>query len=513
MKLCLTALCLFTVFSPLIALSVDEEEIKSKSGITFINSPDQRGSDTLTAIKGIGKNLASAGKAGSYSIIHATSAGDEKFDADIIVIGANARVNHIKNVRRIIASYLESRYEYSAEDAKSLALFVTYYNGFYRKNMAYFKEHYKDEVLKHLKASNAGLDRKYTGWPGKSRIVIPLSGDEKPDAGKIGEKDVMEKIRKDEKGTKDRENVTKLQEKEVKKKEERVNKQREDINKRKDDITKKEETLKEEKKKNEENPDPNDKAKKDEELKKKEDELNKEKDQLKKDENKVAKEEKKVEEKKTEVATNKQNIQDDKTKAERKNESPAQREARLDAKEKELKENRPQDGIFGGKLYYLRVRDFSTDGKYRNDFYIIDPKNRKVRVKSPYPGIVGKKFDVVDKDVVVVGEKKTATSTQHYLVLLDGETLVDKKYGSDEVFWRGFVEVRENEIYAILNKNGTFYLGKFDKQLNLLQRSEVALHEDTFFSFYEDTIYVNGADRKIEVLNKADLKAVGNIVP
>ena len=122
MKLCLTALCLFTVFSPLIALSVDEEEIKSKSGITFINSPDQRGSDTLTAIKGIGKNLASAGKAGSYSIIHATGAGDEKFDADIIVIGANARVNHIKNVRRIIASYLESRYEYSAEDAKSLAL-------------------------------------------------------------------------------------------------------------------------------------------------------------------------------------------------------------------------------------------------------------------------------------------------------------------------------------------------------------------------------------------------------
>lgn len=239
MKLRLTALCLLAVLNPLLSLEVDEEEIKSKSGITFINSPNQRGSDTLAAINGIGKNLASAGKSGSYSVIHATGAGDEKFDADIIVIGANARVNHIKNVRRIIASYLETRYEYSAEDAKSLALFVTYYNGFYRKNMGYFKEHYKDEVLKHLKTSNAGLDRKYTGWPGKSRIVIPLSGDEKPDAGKIGEKDVMEKVRKDEKGTKDRENITKLQEKEVKKKEERVNKQREDLNKRKDDIAKK----------------------------------------------------------------------------------------------------------------------------------------------------------------------------------------------------------------------------------------------------------------------------------
>ncbi|HNL11948.1 MAG TPA: hypothetical protein PKM44_15665, partial [Turneriella sp.] len=102
---------------------------------------------------------------------------------------------------------------------------------------------------------------------------------------------------------------------------------------------------------------------------------------------------------------------------------------------------------------------------------------------------------------------------QHYLVKLDGETLVDKQYGSDEIFWRGFVEVRENEIYAILNKNGTFYLGKFDKDLKLLQRSEVALHEDTFFSFHEDTIYVNGADRKIEVLNRSDLKSAGNILP
>ncbi|HRP68592.1 MAG TPA: hypothetical protein PLY93_03595, partial [Turneriella sp.] len=107
----------------------------------------------------------------------------------------------------------------------------------------------------------------------------------------------------------------------------------------------------------------------------------------------------------------------------------------------------------------------------------------------------------------------TPAGLKHYLVRLDGETLVDKQYGSDEVFWRGFVEVRENEIYAIVNKNGAYYLGKFDKDLKLLQQSDVKVYEDTFFSFYEDTIYVNGSDRKIEVLNRADLKAVGNIVP
>lgn len=505
------------------ALSVNEPEIKSKSGITFINSPDTSGSDSVSAIRGIGTSLATEGNSGNaYRVIHATGQGNDKFDADIIVIGATAKVNHIKNIRRILSGYLQERYKYSAEEAKALAVFVTYYNGFYRKNLGYFKEHYKPEVLKYLSAANAGLDRSYKGWPGKSRIVIPLSGDSKPDAGKIGEKDVMDKVRKEEKdkGVKDREQITKLQDKEVKKKEERLSKERDDQQRRREDITKKEERLKEEKKKNEQNPDPNDKAKKDEELKKKEEEVAKEKEALKKDEEKTAKEEKKVEEKKSEIAQNNQDIQTDKNRAERKNETPAQREARLDAKEadirkreEEQKNNRPQDSVFGGKLYYLRVRDYSTDGKYRNDFYIIDPKARKIKVKSPYPGIVGKKFDVVDKDVVVIGEKKSATSVQHYLVKLDGETLVDKQYGSDEIFWRGFVEVRENEIYAILNKNGTFYLGKFDKDLKLLQRSEVALHEDTFFSFHEDTIYVNGADRKIEVLNRSDLKSAGNILP
>lgn len=511
------------VSMPLWALSVNEAEVKSKSGVTFINSPDTSGSDTVVEIRGIGVSLAKEGKSGNaYRVIHAVGKGDDKFDADIIVIGAKAKVDHIKNIRRILAGYLQERYRYAPEEAKSLAVFVTYYNGFYRKKLGYFKEHYKPEVLEHLSAANVGLDRSYKGWPGKSRIVIPLSADARPDAGKIGEKDVMDKVRKEEKdrGVKDRETITKLQEKEVKKKEERISKEKENIERKREEISKKEERLKEEKKKNEQNPDPQDKAKKDEELKKKEEEIAKEKEQLKKEEEKTAKEEKKVEEQKSQIAQNKQDIQTDKSRAERKNETPAQREARLDAKEAELKKreeeqknNRPQDSVFGGKLYYLRVRDYSTDGKYRNDFYIIDPKARKIRVKSPYNGIVGKKFDVIDKDVVVIGEKKTATSVQHYLVKLDGETLVDKQYGSDEVFWRGFVEVRDNEIYAILNKNGTFYLGKFDKELKLLQRSEVALHEDTFFSFHEDTIYVNGADRKIEVLNRADLKSAGNIVP
>lgn len=90
--------------APLLALSVDEDEVKTKSGVKFINNPQQAGGDSVSAITGIGRSLASTGKFGSYSVIHATGKGEDKFDADIIIIGKDARVDHIKNVRRIIAA-------------------------------------------------------------------------------------------------------------------------------------------------------------------------------------------------------------------------------------------------------------------------------------------------------------------------------------------------------------------------------------------------------------------------
>ena len=64
-------LAIFALFAPVLALEVDEEEIKSKSGIEFINGSGRRGTDTEAAIKGIGKEMAEDGRYGAYSVIHA----------------------------------------------------------------------------------------------------------------------------------------------------------------------------------------------------------------------------------------------------------------------------------------------------------------------------------------------------------------------------------------------------------------------------------------------------------
>ncbi|HOX91644.1 MAG TPA: P83/100 family protein, partial [Spirochaetales bacterium] len=96
------------------------------------------------------------------------------FDADILILGEGARVDHIRNLRRIIAGYLEKAYRYSPADANTLATFITVYNAVYRGDMAYFGLKYKPVVLKELDAANAGLALRWDQWPGHSRIVIPL---------------------------------------------------------------------------------------------------------------------------------------------------------------------------------------------------------------------------------------------------------------------------------------------------------------------------------------------------
>ena len=84
-------------------------------------------------------------------------------------------MDHIDNLRRIIAAYLESAYGYSRQDSQTLAVFVTVYNAVYRGKLDVFKQKYKTVVTKNLTANKAGLALNYAEWPGKTQIVIPLS--------------------------------------------------------------------------------------------------------------------------------------------------------------------------------------------------------------------------------------------------------------------------------------------------------------------------------------------------
>lgn len=229
-------------------LKPDEAEIQSagSSGVQFVNyeGPQPR-IDSLAAIKGIGTDLGRAlsggqprsGSALRYQVIRAVDPSvKEGLDADIIVLGRDAQVDHVRNLRWIIAGYLVQSWGYSEKDAYTLAVFVTVYNAVHRGDLKYFASKYKPVVMKELTAENAGLALRWSEWPGKTRILIPLaSGASKGklgavDTGAVSGKDVTEGFRaQPDKGVADRQAMVDIKEREAEQKRAEADKQKADL--------------------------------------------------------------------------------------------------------------------------------------------------------------------------------------------------------------------------------------------------------------------------------------------
>jgi hypothetical protein len=198
-------------------LSVSSTELQSASGadLVFVNyeGPQSR-VETAAEITAIGTGLGSSmpkdgsgqglrrGDLARYAVIRAIDPSVKTgLEADIIVIGPDAQVDHVKNLRRIIAGYLVAAWGYSAKDAATLAVYVTVYNAVHRGDMGYFSGKYKPVVTKELSAANAGLSLRYDEWAGKSRIVIPLARGAKPgaigaiDTGAVSDKATTDSLR------------------------------------------------------------------------------------------------------------------------------------------------------------------------------------------------------------------------------------------------------------------------------------------------------------------------------
>ncbi len=219
---------------PAFALDVDRAEIESAGieGVVFVNyeGPQSR-IDSLADIKGIGSSLgasiaggaASSGGADRYRVLRAVDPSvAQGFDADIIFIGSAAGVDHVRNLRWVIAGYLQAAWRYSEKDAYLIATFATFYNALHRGDMAFFNAKYKKVVTAQLSPANAGLSTRYSEWPGKSAIVIPLSSGAKAgslsavDTGAVAGKDVVASLQAEEgKGIPERQAMTDLKEREA----------------------------------------------------------------------------------------------------------------------------------------------------------------------------------------------------------------------------------------------------------------------------------------------------------
>ena len=382
-------------------------------------------------------------------------------------------------------------------------------------------------------------------------MLIPLTG--QPQKGKldsvvldvISDKKIIEEIKKDDKNIHARKSMAEI-------KETILTQEKAELEKSKSQVSKEEAQLEEEKKSLEDKKAIVQKAEKEiikareeitkepdtekqksiqKELKDKEEQLEKEKENIKKQEDEIAQKESKITDKKNKISE-KEKLLAEKEKAlekekediaadEMKKESLAEKEMikKLSKKEKELDEREDKlrskeidPNIYADKLYYLKIKEYLQDGHYNNEMVVIDPASRKILFKSPEKNICGSRYDIFSGGVVVITHKGNHT-IGHRLTLLDRNTLEPKIYGSDNIFWRSFIIIKEEFIYAIVIENGKFYLGRFDTNLKMVSLSSEEISENTFISFWDKYIYINRADKSIMVLEKETLKRIDIIKP
>jgi hypothetical protein len=235
---------------------------------------------------------------------------DEKLGGDVLSLGPNFQADHIHSLSRILTSYVQAAFDYSEKDAQTLAFYILYYNAINRKNLSFFQEKYTPELTKNLSASRVGIGKKYTEWPGKTQIIIPLE----KNILKKGDKDVtIDELEKNVNKVIDKNPTAKnLEKKDELEKviEDKTKDERNKIENKKDEVTKKETNLKDEKSKTDEKlvelqKDP---AAKKEDIAKLEDkkkELDKQTEDINKQKKEIAEKDKKIAEKEKELESKK----------------------------------------------------------------------------------------------------------------------------------------------------------------------------------------------------------------
>ena len=441
---------LFASVSSVFAISVDEDELRSvDQTIVFENYTGPHSVvNTLEQIRAIGTGLgqaiaANANTAGTtgngqkYSVIHAIDPSTkEKLDADILILGADAEVDHIRNLRHIIAGYLSAAYGYSSADAQTIATFVTVYNAVYRKNLDIFKSKYKEIVTNNLTAEKAGLSTKYAEWPGNSQIVIPVSdvsgGLSAVDTSVISDKEVISSMQEDDdKNIDARKEMVDIKEREAEQATEKAQEAQKEA-------TQAQKNADEEKAKLEE----------------------------KKEETRQAEE--KAEEAQKDADEAKQTASDQQAVADKK-QSEAQEERKSISQDQQAVAEKETANENAATVYGLNLANTSS---LNSSIVKVNASNGSVVQESELDVIRGRAMhETSDGFIAIAGENKGNSAVK--LVIIDQNSLEITKE-SEEVLSDNSVLVQDGSEYLVVIKDKIMHnVAKYDANLNLIKKSPV----------------------------------------
>ncbi len=493
-------LAVFMVFAagllPLAGQEISEPELRSVSGesITFDNyqGPYEK-IETVEEIRGIGQFMGRAlagpdsGESeyfGRYRVQRILPAeGEPGFGADLFSIEPDALVDHIDNVRRILAGYLAEAYGYSQQNAETLAFFATIYNAVYRQDFGRIAERYTPAVAAAVDSARFGLSTRFTDWAGGTQMIIPLRPTGvSPGPGlegplELADPEVIERLQEEpDRAVDERRDLADLADDTIAAEEEALARDRaaaEDADEQADEQTDGEEDDADPATTVEDGDAPGDPASADQEA-------------------------------------DRPDSQDGDTADADDTDPFAQREAAIaDATDRaqEIRDETAEDQAELGDdvtdqpqpVAFLLVRE--TGGLRLGQLVSIDAESGTQLAASDSDRIVGRQFDVIGSNYLVLTENGGTAR----LTLIDRETLDTSLTGSDQISVDSLVVTRDRgaTIFAVVQQQGSWRLGRFDGNLNLLEVSSQEVEPAGFLAFDDGSVFAQAPDGSIFSLPEA----------
>ena len=519
---------LFLVFFSLNALEVNQPELESvgKDTIEFINYTGPHSViNTKDEIAGIGSSLGEkvapnvankyeTGDNNKYYVIHAVdSSVTTGLDADILILGKNANVDHIKNLRSIISSYLVSAYGYSKADADTLAVFITVYNAVYRNDLDTYKSKYKEVVTKNLTKESCGISVNYKDWPGNTQLVIPLlnpvdGGLSTIDTTIISDSTVIESMQEeDERGVDERKNLVDIKEREADVAQEEAKEAQKEATVAKQEVTKAKEELKQV----------------EEEKKAVEKELEEAKEELaenptdKKAQEAVKEAEKKVEEVEEKVEEAVAKVEEKVEEAEKKAEEAKEAQSFADKKLTEAQTERSeiatdqQKNIADAKAeakmvttYGLQLVDSSN---LLSKLVFVDVETGKIVKSSPVQVIRNRSIVSTGNGFAAIAGD-TGENQAIRLVILDSENLEIVSQTEEDVAPNAVLVSADNYLYTVVKSTSGYVVAKYSNDLRLQAKSTLKVMETTPITVTDKGIVVTDSYGAVKLLSKSDLSTI-----
>lgn len=518
------------VFNGLFALEVNQSELKSaqeNNTIEFINyTGPHKIINSIDEIKGIGSSLGNVvsksvekntqtGNKNKYYVIHAVDETEGNLDADILFIGENATVDHIKNLRRIIAAYLSSAYGYSEKDADTLSVFITVYNAVYRSNLKAFQNKYKEIVINNLSSENCGLSVNYKDWPGKSEIVIPLydvknGGLSTVDTSVISDTKVVESMKEDDdKNIESRKDMVDLKEREA---EDASNKAKEDQKKavaeqkkaaeetekteqKKEELAQAEKTAEEKQKIADENPEDEEAQKEAEEAK---EAVEEKKEELEEQEKKEAEQKQKAEDAKEESKESQKLADKKENEAQSERKEIAQDQKEVQKKEAEKAKMTAEYGII-----------ISDESKMLSSLVKFSAETGEILKNSPVKVIRNRTIYKTSEGYIAIAGEDGANQAIK-LVILDPDNMEIIKESELSVAADSVLVQDGKDYYCIISKDSANYVAKFDENLTANIISNVSVLGCSPIAIMDSGVVVTAANGKLTILKKQDLSSINN---